>query len=152
MKLKLNLILLAVLMVVSPSLLKGQVVKKLGSDSVVVLTMKQGKAINNLIDSLEKQIGIKSDSVKILKSNLSKQVSAANLLRKEKIQLLSLKDTLEVRGRINLDTLNDYKNRYYKNIEIYNKYEKSMDFEIKLHRLNSVLFAFLVFFAYSQIK
>jgi hypothetical protein len=139
-------------MVVSPSLLKGQVVKKLGSDSVVVLTMKQGKAINNLIDSLEKQIGIKSDSVKILKSNLSKQVSAANLLRKEKIQLLSLKDTLEVRGRINLDTLNDYKNRYYKNIEIYNKYEKSMDFEIKLHRLNSVLFAFLVFFAYSQIK
>lgn len=139
-------------MVVSPSLLKGQVVKKLGSDSVVVLTMKQGKAINNLIDSLEKQIGIKSDSVKILKSNLSKQVSAANLLRKEKIELLSLKDTLEVRGRINLDTLNDYKNRYYKNIEIYNKYEKSMDFEIKLHRLNSVLFAFLVFFAYSQIK
>ena len=139
-------------MVVSPSLLKGQVVKKLGSDSVVVLTMKQGKAINNLIDSLEKQIGIKSDSVKILKSNLSKQVSAANLLRKEKIQLLSLKDTLEVRGRINIDTLNDYKNRYYKNIEIYNKYEKSMDFEIKLHRLNSVLFAFLVFFAYSQIK
>ena len=139
-------------MIASPSLLKGQVVKKLGSDSVVVLTMKQGKAINNLIDSLEKQIGIKSDSVKILKSNLSKQVSAANLLRKEKIELLSLKDTLEVRGRINLDTLNDYKNRYYKNIEIYNKYEKSMDFEIKLHRLNSVLFAFLVFFAYSQIK
>lgn len=139
-------------MIASPSLLKGQVVKKLGSDSVVVLTMKQGKAINNLIDSLEKQIGIKSDSVKILKSNLSKQVSAANLLRKEKIQLLSLKDTLELRGRVNLDTLNDYKNRYYKNIEIYNKYEKSMDFELKLHRLNSVLFAFLTFFAFSQIK
>lgn len=139
-------------MIASPSLLKGQVVKKLGSDSVVVLTMKQGKAINNLIDSLEKQISIKSDSVKILKSNLSKQVSAANLLRKEKIQLLSLKDTLELRGRVNLDTLNDYKNRYYKNIEIYNKYEKSMDFELKLHRLNSVLFAFLTFFAFSQIK
>jgi hypothetical protein len=114
--------------------------------------MKQGIAINNMIDSLEKQIGIKSDSVKILKSNLSKQVSASNLLRKEKVQLLSLKDTLEVRSRVNLDTLNDYKNRYYKNIEIYNKYEKSMDFEIKLHRLNSVLFAILTFFMYSQIK
>jgi len=146
------LILLAVLMVVSPSLLKAQVVKKLGSDSVVILTMKQGIAINNMIDSLEKQIGIKSDSVKILKSNLTKQVSAANLLRKEKLQLISLKDTLELRTRVNLDTLNDYKNRYYKNIEIYNKYEKSMDFEIKLHRLNSVLFAFLTFFMYSQIK
>ena len=139
-------------MVVSPSLLRAQVVKKLGSDSVVILTMKQGIAINNMIDSLEKQIGIKSDSVKILKSNLSKQVSASNLLRKEKVQLLSLKDTLEVRSRVNLDTLNDYKNRYYKNIEIYNKYEKSMDFEIKLHRLNSVLFAILTFFMYSQIK
>jgi len=139
-------------MVVSPSLLRAQVVKKLGSDSVVILTMKQGIAINNMIDSLEKQIGIKSDSVKILKSNLSKQVSASNLLRKEKVQLLSLKDTLEVRSRVNLDTLNDYKNRYYKNIEIYKNYEKSMDFEIKLHRLNSVLFAFLLFFTYSQIK
>jgi hypothetical protein len=114
--------------------------------------MKQGIAINNMIDSLEKQIGIKSDSVKILKSNLTKQVSAANLLRKQKLQLISLKDTLELITRVNLDTLNDYKNRYYKNIEIYNKYEKSMDFEIKLHRLNSILFAFLTFFAYSQIK
>lgn len=139
-------------MIASPSLLKAQVVKKLGSDSVVILTMKQGIAINNMIDSLEKQIGIKSDSVKILKSNLTKQVSAANLLRKEKLQLISLKDTLELITRVNLDTLNDYKNRYYKNIEIYNKYEKSMDFEIKLHRLNSILFAFLTFFAYSQIK
>ena len=69
-------------MVVSPFLLRAQVVKKLGSDSVVILTMKQGIAINNMIDSLEKQIGIKSDSVKILKSNLTKQVSAANILRK----------------------------------------------------------------------
>jgi len=139
-------------MIVSPSLLKGQVVKKMGSDSVIVLTLKQGKAINNMIDSLEKQLGFKSDSVKILKSNLSEQVSVANLLRTEKLQLLTLKDTLEVKTRINLDTLNDYKNRYYKNIEIYNKYEKSMDFEIKLHRLNSVLFAILTFFMYSQIK
>jgi len=139
-------------MVVSPSLLRAQVVKKLGSDSVVILTMKQGIAINNMIDSLEKQIGIKSDSVKILKSNLTKQVSAANLLRKEKLQLISLKDTLELRSRVNLDTLNDYKNRYYKNIEIYNKYEKSTEFELKLHRLNSILFAFLTFFAFSQIK
>jgi hypothetical protein len=105
-----------------------------------------------MIDSLERQIGIKNDSVKILKSNLSEQVSVSNLLRTEKIQILSLKDTLEVRSRVNLDTLNDYKNRYYKNIEIYNKYEKSMDFEIKLHRLNSVLFAFLTFFAFSQIR
>ncbi len=144
--------LLIALTIVSPSLLKGQVVKKLGNDSVIVLTLKQGRAINNMIDSLEKQIGIKNDSVKILKSNLSEQVSVANLLRTEKIQILSLKDTLEVRSRVNLDTLNDYKNRYYKNIEIYNKYEKSMDFEIKLHRLNSVLFAFLTFFAFSQIR
>jgi hypothetical protein len=146
------LTLLIALMIVSPSLLKGQVVKKMGSDSVIVLTLKQGKAINNMIDSLEKQLGFKSDSVKILKSNLSEQVSVANLLRTEKLQLLTLKDTLEVKTRINLDTLNDYKNRYYKNIEIYNKYEKSMDFEIKLHRLNSVLFAILTFFMYSQIK
>lgn len=143
-------------MIVSPSLLKGQVVKKLGNDSVIVLTLKQGRAINNMIDSLEKQSFIKSDSILTFKKYVEKYTdSIASINRKINTQIIdyyALKDTLMAQNRVNLDTLNDYKNRYYKNIEIYNKYEKSTEFEIKLHRLNSVLFAFLTFFMYSQIK
>lgn len=148
--------LLIALTIVSPSLLKGQVVKKLGNDSVIVLTLKQGKAINNMIDSLEKQSFIKSDSILTFKKYVERYTdSIASINRKINTQIIdyyALKDTLMAQNRVNLDTLNDYKNRYYKNIEIYNKYEKSTEFELKLHRLNSVLFAFLTFFAFSQIK
>ena len=148
--------LLIALTIVSPSLLKGQVVKKLGNDSVIVLTLKQGRAINNMIDSLEKQSFIKSDSILTFKKYVERYTdSIASINRKINTQIIdyyALKETLTAQNRVNIDTLNDYKNRYYKNIEIYNKYEKSTEFELKLHRLNSILFAFLTFFAFSQIK
>jgi len=69
-----------------------------------------------------------------------------------RIDLLTLKDTLTQRNKIAIDTLSDYRNRYYKNIAIYEQYEKAVQFEIKLHRLNSVLFAMLTLFLYSQIN
>jgi hypothetical protein len=128
----------------------------LGNDSVIVLTLKQGRAINTMIDSLEKQSLIKSDSILTFKKYVERYTdSIASINRQintQKIDYYALKETLTAQNRVNLDTLNDYKNRYYKNIEIYNKYEKSTDFELKLHRLNSILFAFLTFFAFSQIK
>lgn len=143
-------------MVVSHSVLRAQVVKKLGADSVIVLTLKQGKAVNNLIDSLEKQNNLKADSILTFKKYVDRYVDSVSKISRQvftqKIEYYALKDSLLAQNRVNLDSLIDYKNRYYKNIEIYNKYEKSTDFEIKLHRLNSVLFAFLAFFLYSQIK
>lgn len=143
-------------MIVSHSLLRAQVVKKMGSDSVVILTMKQGRAINNLIDSLEKQSFIKSDSILTFKKYVDRYVDSVSKINRQivnqKMDYYFMKDSLLMQNRVNLDSLIDYKNRYYKNIEIYNKYEKSTEFELKLHRLNSVLFAFLLFFAYSQIK
>ena len=143
-------------MVVSHSVLRAQVVKKLGADSVIVLTLKQGKAVNNLIDSLERQNNLKADSILTFKKYVDRYVDSVSKISRQvftqKIEYYALKDSLLAQNRVNLDSLTDYKNRYYKNIEIYNKYEKSTDFEIKLHRLNSVLFAFLAFFMYSQIN
>ena len=131
-------------------------VKKLGADSVIVLTMKQGKSINNLIDSLERQNNLKADSILTFKKYVDRYVDSVSKISRQvftqKIEYYALKDSLLAQNRVNLDSLIDYKNRYYKNIEIYNKYEKSTDFELKLHRLNSVLFAFLAFFLYSQIN
>jgi hypothetical protein len=143
-------------MVVSHSVLRAQVVKKLGADSVIVLTLKQGKAVNNLIDSLERQNNLKGDSILTFKKYVDRYVDSVSKISRQvftqKIEYYALKDSLLAQNRVNLDSLIDYKNRYFKNIEIYNKYEKSTDFEIKLHRLNSVLFAFLAFFLYSQIN
>jgi hypothetical protein len=132
------------------------VVKKLGADSVIVLTLKQGKAVNNLIDSLERQNNLKGDSILTFKKYVDRYVDSVSKISRQvftqKIEYYALKDSLLAQNRVNLDSLIDYKNRYFKNIEIYNKYEKSTDFEIKLHRINSVLFAFLAFFLYSQIN
>jgi hypothetical protein len=143
-------------MVVSHSVLRAQVVKKLGADSVIVLTLKQGKAVNNLIDSLERQNNLKGDSILTFKKYVDRYVDSVSKISRQvftqKIEYYALKDSLLAQNRVNLDSLIDYKNRYFKNIEIYNKYEKSTDFEIKLHRINSVLFAFLAFFLYSQIN
>jgi hypothetical protein len=117
------------------------------------MTIKQGIAINNLIDSLESQVYKKSDSLSMLNKKVDRIVDRYNdsiLIINNRF--LMQKESLVSENRVNKDTLNDYKNRYYKNIDIYNQYEKDMNFELKLHRLNSVLFAALTFFLYSQIK
>lgn len=137
------------MIIVSPFPLKAQVVKKIGGDSVVVLTIKQGVAINTLIDSLEKQLSKKDDSISVLNKTVVTYADSIRLIDKS---FIFQKEELIMKNKINQDTLNDYKTRYYKNIAIYNQFEKDVKFEQKLHRFNSVLFTLLVIFLYSQIK
>lgn len=149
MRLKLNLTLLIILTIASHSLLRAQVVKKIGNDSVVVMTIKQGIAINNLIDSLESQVYKKSDSLSVLNKRVDIVLdSIIRINQKHTIE----KDTLIQSNKVKLDSLMDYKNRYYKNLAVYNQFEKDVKFEQKLHKFNSTLFTLLVIFLYSQIK
>jgi len=143
------LTLLIILTIASHSLLRGQVVKKIGNDSVVVMTIKQGIAINNLIDSLESQVYKKSDSLSVLNKRVDIVLdSIIRINQKHTIE----KDTLIQSNKVKIDSLMDYKNRYYKNLAVYNQFEKDVKFEQKLHKFNSTLFTLLVIFLYSQIK
>ena len=135
--------------IASHSLLRGQVVKKIGNDSVVVMTIKQGIAINNLIDSLEIQVYKKSDSLSVLNKRVD--IVLDSIIRINQKYTIE-KDTLIQSNKVKLDSLMDYKNRYYKNLAVYNQFEKDVKFEQKLHRFNSTLFTLLVIFLYSQIK
>jgi flagellar biosynthesis chaperone FliJ len=137
------------LTIASHSLLRGQVVKKIGNDSVVVMTIKQGIAINNLIDSLESQVYKKSDSLSVLNKRVD--IVLDSIIRINQKYTIE-KDTLIQSNKVKLDSLMDYKNRYYKNLAVYNQFEKDVKFEQKLHRFNSTLFTLLVIFLYSQIK
>ena len=141
--------LLIILTIASHSLLRGQVVKKIGNDSVVVMTIKQGIAINNLIDSLESQVYKKSDSLSVLNKRVD--IVLDSIIRINQKYTIE-KDTLIQSNKVKLDSLMDYKNRYYKNLAVYNQFEKDVKFEQKLHRFNSTLFTLLVIFLYSQIK
>jgi hypothetical protein len=146
MKLRLNWILLILSILIAPSLSFAQYVKKIGGEDKIVISRSEGEKINNSFDSLTNLVSYQNTRIdSLIKANIKTRDSL-------RIDLLTLKDTLTIRNKISNDTLNDYRNRYYKNIAIYEQYEKDMNFELKLHRLNSVLFAMLTLFLYSQIK
>jgi hypothetical protein len=135
------------LILIAPSLSSAQsVVKKIGGEEKIVISRAEGEKINAAFDSVSNLLTLKEARIdSLLRANIKTRDSL-------RIDLLTLKDTLTIRNKISNDTLNDYRNRYYKNIAIYEQYEKAVQFEIKLHRLNSVLFAMLTFFLYSQIN
>ena len=146
MKLRLNWILLILSILIAPSFSFAQYVKKIGGEDKIVISRSEGEKINNSFDSLTNLVSYQNNRIdSLIKANIKTRDSL-------RIDLLTLKDTLTLRNKFAIDTLNDYRNRYYKNIAIYEKYEKAVDFEIKLHRLNSVLFAMLTLFLYSQIN
>ena len=146
MKLRLNWTLLILSILIAPSFSFAQYVKKIGGEDKIVISRTEGEKINNSFDSLTNLVSYQNNRIdSLIKANIKTRDSL-------RIDLLTLKDTLTIRNKIANDTLNDYRNRYYKNIAIYEKYEKAVDFEIKLHRLNSVLFAMLTLFLYSQIN
>ena len=124
----------------------AQYVKKIGGEEKIVISKAEGEKINAAFDSVINLVTLREARIDSL---IRYNIKTRDSLR---IDLLTLKDTLTQRNKITNDTLNDYRNRYYKNIAIYEKYEKAVDFEIKLHRLNSVLFAMLTLFLYSQIN
>jgi hypothetical protein len=135
------------LILIAPSLSFAQsVVKKIGGEEKIVISKAEGEKINAAFDSVSNLVILREARIDSL---LRVNIKTRDSLR---IDLLTLKDTLTQRNKIMNDTLNDYRDRYYKNIAIYDKYEKAVDFEIKLHRLNSVLFAMLTLFLYSQIN
>jgi len=135
------------LILIVPSLSFAQsVVKKIGGEDKIVISKAEGEKINAAFDSVSNLVTLREARIdSLIRANIKTRDSLH-------INILTLKDTLTQRNKIAIDTLNDYRNRYYKNIAIYEQYEKDMNFEIKLHRLNSVLFAMLTLFLYSQIN
>ena len=135
------------MILIAPSLSSAQsVVKKIGGEEKIVISRAEGEKINAAFDSVSNLVTLREARIdSLIRANIKTRDSL-------RIDLLTLKDTLTIRNKISNDTLNDYRNRYYKNIAIYEQYEKDMNFELKLHRLNSVLFAMLTLFLYSQIK
>lgn len=135
------------MILIVPSLSFAQsVVKKIGGEEKIVISRAEGEKINAAFDSVSNLVTLREARIdSLLRANIKTRDSF-------RIDLLTLKDTLNQRNKVAIDTLNDYRNRYYKNIAIYEQYEKAVDFEIKLHRLNSVLFAMLTLFLYSQIN
>jgi len=143
----LTLLILLILAVKNSSY--AQYVKKIGGEEKIIITKSEGQRINAAFDSLNNLVNYQNSKIDSLLKN---HESVKDSLKLEISSLFRVKDTLNYQNRVNLDTLNDYKSRYYKNIAVYNQFEKDVKFEQKLHKFNSTLFTLLVIFLYSQIK
>ena len=149
MKLKVSLILLIILTLAARNSSFAQYVKKIGGEEKIIISRSEGEKINAAFDSLNNVVSYQNNKIDSL---LKRHESVKDSLRLEISSLFRIKDTLNYHNKVNLDTLNDYKSRYYKNIAVYRQFEKDVMLEQKLHRFNSVLFTLLVIFLYSQIK
>lgn len=127
----------------------AQYVKKIGGEEKIIISRAEGEKINAAFDSLSNVVSYQNNKIDSL---LKRHDFVKDSLKLEISSLFRIKDTLNYQNRINLDTINDYKSRYYKNIAVYNQFEKDVKREQKLHRFNSTLFTLLVIFLYSQIK
>ena len=101
-------------------------IKKIKDDSVVIMTIKQGKEINALYVGYNKTI----DS---LKNKSIKDDSLLNVYTNK------------------VSSLEHYKYRYQANLETYQNREREIDKMDKYHAWQKIILIFLIIFQFSQL-
>ena len=126
MKLKLSLI--ALVLILAPALAFSQYpkTKKIGNDSVVIITIGQADTINQLYKSY-------NDTIKTLQLKLKKNDS---LLRTRTIEK---------------DSFYNWKYKYSVNKSIYEDYESNQRKVDKIHALSKIMLMFIIVLQFSQL-
>lgn len=121
--------------VVSLSYAQYPLTKKIGNDTVVIMTIKQGEQINKSFDEYEEKVSKLKDTITILKNNLidgKKQYDSSIGFVKSEV--------------------NEYKWKYEENKRTYLKHEALF---LKTHNtdiLQKILFSVLVTFLFLKIN
>lgn len=105
-------------------------IKKIGNDTVVIITLKQGEEINKIYDQNKSQIKKLSDTVSILSSNVK--------TFKDSTQNLSIVNT---KTRVESDS---FKHMYIENKKIYMEKERQFKRDRKMFAFNTGILAILV--------
>ena len=119
-------------MEVNLSFAQYPITKKIGNDTVVIMTIRQAENINQLFDSNEKELNKISDSLKLLKSLLLESTKKSDSLS-YKVNAADFKTE-------------EYKFKYEENKKIYLDKEKTYN---KIHNndvLQKVLFSIVLTF------
>jgi len=112
--------------------------KKIGNDTVVIMTIRQAENINKLFDDNEKEFNKISDSLKLLKSLL--------------IENNKKSDTLNYKVQESFFKIEEFKFKYEENKKIYLDKEKTYN---KIHNndvLQKVLFSIVLTFIAFKIN
>lgn len=123
----------------------AQYVKKIGGEEKIIISKAEGEKINFTFDSLNNLVSFQNNRIDSL-------LKVKDSLRLEINSLFRSKETIIYQNKINLDTLNNYKSRYYNSIDKYNQYKTEIKYDLKLHILDGLFLGLLVYFLYSQMK
>jgi len=134
MKLKQLLIVLALTLVSISSYCQYPKTKRIGQDSVVIMTVQQGDYINTLY----KQYRFQIDSLKI-----DAQLNRA--------AIDSLQHKYDSLGRVMYDAA-QYKWKYEANREIFFKMEKDEEKRTKLHEISKILLVGIIILQFTTIS
>ena len=126
---KLRLSLIALVLILAPTLTFSQYpkTKKIGQDSVVIITIGQADTINNLYRSY-------NDSINNLQSKLKTNDS-----------LLSIRT-------IEKDSFYNWKYKYSVNKSLYQNWEENQRKIDKLHAWSKILLIFIIVFQFNQLQ
>ena len=113
------------------------IVKKIGNDSVVIMTTTQGRKINELFEQNDKDIIRLKDSVDSLKTKYVYSIKVIDSLR-------VVRDTVRVKNDSLYKLYLDMKWRRDTNLVIYNKVERNYNKSIKTWQWINV--GFIAFF------
>ena len=105
--------------------------KKIGQDSVVIITIKQADQINDTFK-------LYKDSILLTRDSIAKQKRLLDSLRLVQYNLQNAP--------------NEYKWKYEANREIYFKREESVQKDNKFHFLQKILLVGIILFQFSQLK
>jgi hypothetical protein len=125
---KLRLSLIALVLILAPALAFSQYpkTKKIGQDSVVIITIGQADTINNLYRSY-------NDSINNLQSKLKTNDS-----------LLSIRN-------IEKDSFYDWKYKYSINKSLYQDFEQNQRKIDKIHAASKLMLIFIIILQFSQL-
>jgi hypothetical protein len=126
------MLLILLIAVANLSFSQYPITKKIGNDTVVIMTIRQAENINQLFDTNEKELNKISDSLKLLKSLL--------------LDNTKKNDTLTYKVQESYFKIEEFKFKYEENKKIYLDKEKTYS---KIHNndvLQKVLFSIVLTF------
>ena len=130
MKLKVSWILLVLIPVANLCYCQYPITKKIGEDTVVIMTLKQGEQINKTFNKFGQDLNLTKDSLKIKRAQYDSLFNTISLVK---------------------DSFYDWKWKYTENKKIYEAYNINQAKIEKLHSVSKLILVGIIILQFSQL-
>jgi hypothetical protein len=131
MKLKASWILLVLIQVANLSYCQYPITKKIGEDTVVIMTLKQGEQINKTFNKFGQDLGLTKDSLKIKRAQYDSLFNTISLVK---------------------DSFYDWKWKYEANRNTYYKRETEVEKDKKYDFAQKIILIAIIVLQFQSLK